>query len=247
MDNGRESWLFAGENLCSRHEVAPQRPLRLVLLGAPGAGKGTQAEMLAERYQACQLSTGDMFRAAKQCGDDHLTPAMERALRSMQQGELVSDDTVVQLVGERGHCLSCRYGFMLDGFPRTANQAKVLDELLEARGLGLDAVINYTLPLEAVVLRLGGRRTCEQCKTTYHVASKPPQVDGMCDKCGGKLYQRADDNPESIKTRLEAYEASTAPLAGYYAAKGLLMEVSAEGAPEEIFERTCEMLEQAVV
>ncbi|MBI2431676.1 MAG: adenylate kinase [Candidatus Hydrogenedentes bacterium] len=216
--------------------------MRLVLLGAPGAGKGTQAELIAERFGACQLSTGDMFRAAKRSHDDQLTPAMEAALRSMQQGQLVSDDTVVELVGERRHCLSCPYGFMLDGFPRTVNQARVLDQFLADRDIALDAVVNYTLPMEAVVRRLSGRRTCENCKTTFHIETKPPRAEGVCDKCGGRLYQREDDNPESIRVRLRAYEESTAPLADYYAHQGLLRIVSAEGDPETVFGHTCAAL-----
>lgn len=242
IQNGREAWLTGDEHACHRNNAASPRPLRLVLLGAPGAGKGTQAEMLAERFGACQLSTGDVFRAANKCGAS-LTPAMESALRIMQQGQLVSDDTVVALVGERGHCLSCRYGFMLDGFPRTVNQARVLNELLEARGVRLDAVISYNLPMETVIRRLSGRRTCRACKTTFHVESKQPKQDGICDKCGGELYQREDDQPDSIRTRLEAYEESTAPLTEFYASQGLLLEVQADGDPETIFSRTCQLLE----
>ncbi len=240
----REVWLKGGSATCCRSDEPPGRPYRLVLLGAPGVGKGTQAEMLSERLQACQLSTGDIFRAAKAADPSTLTSAMRDALGYMHRGELVPDETVIALVRERMACLKCPYGFLLDGFPRTVQQAEELDKMLDEAGLHLDYVINYELPLEDVVARLSGRRTCKVCKTTYHVVTKPPRREGICDKCGGELYQREDDRPESIRVRLQAYEQSTAPLVDYYAQHGLLRTVSAAGTPQEIFERTMQILDE---
>jgi adenylate kinase len=167
-----------------------------------------------------------------------MTEALRVALEAMRRGELVSDDTVVGIVTERLHCLRCTYGFLLDGFPRTIEQAIELENLLAASKLELDAVVDYVLDTEEIVARLSGRRTCRGCKATFHVVSKPPQVDGICDLCGGELFQRDDDSPESIQVRLEAYEKSTKPLKDFF--KGKVVSVSADGSPEEIFDRTLE-------
>ena len=242
VENSRGVWLFPNGGTCTRQDCAPQRPLRLVLLGAPGVGKGTQAELISEEFSSCQLSTGDVFRAAKGIPADKVSPAMKEAIEAMQQGLLVSDEMVVALVEERARCLRCGYGFMLDGFPRTVDQAKALDEMLEKLELGIDAVLSYTLDRESVVDRLSGRRTCSECKTTYHLQFSPPETAGVCDECGGELYQRDDDKPDSIRKRLEVYEASTRPLEEYYAAQGLLVEISAQGSPKTVFERTREAL-----
>lgn len=240
----RNVWLQGGNSVCCREDTPPARPYRLVLLGAPGVGKGTQAEMLSERLQACQLSTGDIFRAAKAADPASLTPAMRDALGYMQRGELVPDDTVIALVRERMTCLQCPYGFLLDGFPRTVHQAEALDEMLQQANLHLDFVLNYELPLDEVVARLSGRRTCRSCKTTYHVVTKPPRKPNVCDKCGGELYQRDDDRPESIRVRLQAYEQSTAPLVEYYSQHGILRTISATGTPLGVFERTMVILNE---
>lgn len=240
----RSVWLQGGQATCCREDVPPAHPYRLVLLGAPGVGKGTQAEMLSERLGACQLSTGDIFRAAKSADPSTLTPAMRDALGYMHRGELVPDETVIALVAERVACLRCPYGFLLDGFPRTVAQAEALDTMLEAEKLRLDFVLNYELPLEEAVARLSGRRTCRHCKTTYHVISKPPRQPDICDKCGGELYQREDDRPESIRVRLQAYQESTAPLVDYYAHRGVLRTISASGTPLEVFERTMQLLSE---
>lgn len=240
----RAAWLKAGGSVCARTDIAPQRPYRMVLLGAPGVGKGTQAELISERLHACQLSTGDVFRAASCDGADSLSAALKEAMESMRAGKLVSDDTVIEMVRERSHCLSCRFGFLLDGFPRTVHQAESLGEILDELDVKLDAVLNYTLPIEDVVKRLSGRRTCRSCKTTFHVEGKPPKAEGVCDKCSGELYQRDDDQPESIRTRLQAYAESTAPLAEYYEKKGLLCTISAEGDPETVFGRTTKALQE---
>jgi adenylate kinase len=212
------------------------RPHRLVLLGPPGAGKGTQAELLTQALGNCHLSTGDLFRAA-QCVPDP-SPALRDALAAMRRGELVSDEVVVALVRERARCLRCRGGFLLDGFPRTVAQAEALDALLAEQGVALDAVLSYELPLEEVVARLSGRRTCPACKAVYHIAARPPRVEDVCDRCGGRLVQRADDRPESIRVRLHAYEESTRPLADYYARAGKLVSVAAAGTPEQTLTRS---------
>lgn len=218
-------------------------PWGLILLGAPGVGKGTQAEMLNRRLRACHLSTGDVFRAAAGRPDCDQSPAMKEALGYMRRGELVPDSTVWEMVRERSGCLHCRGGFILDGFPRTVGQAESLKELMDQEGLKLTAVVNYSLPFSEIVARLGGRRTCEKCKAVYHVTERPPKVEGKCDRCDGKLFLREDDRPESIKVRLEAYERSTAPLIDFYKNLGLLVEVPAKGSPDEIFESTFTQLE----
>ncbi len=238
----RKAWLKAGGAQCEPSVQKRPNPNRLVLLGAPGVGKGTQAELLCARLGACHLSTGDIFRAAKALNPCERTPALTAALEYMKRGDLVPDETVLALVTERIGCLRCEGGFLLDGFPRTVAQAEALDKLLSGEQLELDAVLSYELPLEQVVARLSGRRTCSQCKSVFHVEARPPKKPGICDHCGGTLYQREDDRPESIRVRMEAYEKSTAPLAEYYRRKGLLVSVLAEGTPEQIFERTLQKL-----
>jgi len=136
------------------------------------------------------------------------------------------------------HCLSCTGGFLLDGFPRTVAQAKALEQLLESNGIALTAVFDYELPIEQIVTRLSGRRTCALCKTVYHVASRPPKVGGVCDQCGGKLFQREDDRPEAVKMRMETYQISTKPLIDFYQQRNLLVSIAADGTPEEIYQRT---------
>jgi len=213
-------------------------PWRLVLLGAPGVGKGTQADLLQRRLGACHLSTGDVFRTAGSQPECDQSPAMRDALRYMRRGELVPDSTVWEMVRERKGCLHCGGGFILDGFPRTTAQAESLEKLLRYEEILLTAVVSYQLPTEEIVARLCGRRTCGSCKAVYHVVGLPPKVEGQCDRCGGKLFQREDDRPESIKVRLEAYERSTAPLREFYEKSGLLRKIEATGAPEEICNRT---------
>ena len=213
-------------------------PWRLILLGAPGVGKGTQADLLRQRLRACHLSTGDVFRAASKQNGCDLSPAMKAALEYMRRGDLVPDATVWDMVRERSACLRCGGGFLLDGFPRTLSQAESLKRLMESEGLPLTAVLNYELPLGEIVARLSGRRTCEKCKAVYHVTERPPQAEGVCDQCGGALYQREDDRPESVTVRMETYERSTAPLIEFYRKLGLLLSVPATGSPEAICERT---------
>jgi adenylate kinase len=215
----------------------------MILLGAPGTGKGTQAQLLCERFHTCHLSTGDIFRAAKGAADaGSISPAMHRALGCMQRGELVPDQMVIELVRERMTCLKCDYGFLFDGFPRTVAQAECLDAMFSQVGIVLDAVISYELPQDEVIARLSGRRTCRGCGATYHVRSKPPAREGVCDACGGELYQRVDDHPETIAVRLQEYENTAGPLRDHYRRKGLLLCVSAAAAPAEVFEATLQAL-----
>jgi adenylate kinase len=217
---------------------------RLVLLGAPGVGKGTQADLLNQRLDACHLSTGDLFRAASKQKECDQSPAMRAATEYMRRGELVPDNTVWEMVRERASCIRCGAGFVLDGFPRTLGQAESLRLLMETERIPLTAVVNYELPLAEIVARLSGRRTCEKCKAVYHITGNPPKVEGVCDRCQGKLYQREDDLPESITVRMAAYERSTAPLIEFYKGLGLLISIEAAGAPDEICARTIEALRQ---
>jgi adenylate kinase len=241
--NDRASWLQGPSTRCSTPPAVAAPCWRLVLLGAPGVGKGTQAHLLNQRLGACHLSTGDVFRAAggrKACDQ---TPAMAAALEYMRRGDLVPDSTVWDMVRERSRCLHCQGGFVLDGFPRTLAQAESLSQLMQRENLALSAVVNYELPMPEIVSRLSGRRICEKCKAVFHITRQPSHVEGICDECGGHLYQREDDRPESVKLRLEVYESSTAPLIKFYRERGLLVPVAATGSPEEICDRTMSALE----
>jgi adenylate kinase len=240
-----EAWLRGPTAVCERPGRPKEIPRRLVLLGAPGAGKGTQAELLCEHLGACHLSTGDIFRAAKSLAACERTPSLVAALQYMQRGELVPDETVLTMVAERIACLRCEGGFLLDGFPRTVAQAEALERLLASQHLKLDAVLSYELPLETVVARLAGRRTCRECQAVFHVEARPPRRDGVCDHCGGKLYQREDDRPDSIRVRMKAYEESTASLADFYRQRKLLVRIPADGTPAAIFQRTLSALHLA--
>ena len=239
----RATWLQGPSARCETVPKGAFLPWRIILLGAPGVGKGTQADLLNQRLLACHLSTGDVFRAAATKGDTEHSPAMQEALAYMHRGELVPDTTVWEMVRERGECLHCAGGFILDGFPRTLTQAVSLKQFLDKDGLGLTAVVSYELPASEIVARLGGRRTCEKCKAVYHITERPPKLEGRCDRCEGNLFQREDDRPESIKVRLEAYDRSTSPLIEFYRKAGLLLQVSAAGTPEEIYDRTLPELE----
>jgi len=242
MDNARKNdragWLQGPPDTCSVLPPSASHPWRLILLGAPGVGKGTQAALLNQLLRACHLSTGDVFRAAKTRNECDLTPAMKSALDYMRRGDLVPDSTVLDMVRERAACLRCVGGFILDGFPRTLEQAEALGELLKAERLPLTAVINYELPVSEIVARLGGRLTCERCKAVFHTTERPPKFAGSCDICHGKLFQREDDRPESIRIRLEAYDRSTMPLIQFYKKAGLLLTIAATGAPQEICAKT---------
>jgi adenylate kinase len=243
VQNDRMTWLQGPAATCSHLPPGADHPWRIILLGAPGVGKGTQAQLLCTKLGACHLSTGDVFRAAKGAGAAQLTPAMKEAVCCMQAGKLVSDETVLAVVRERTPCLRCRGGFILDGFPRTVPQAEALGATLREQHLALDAVVNLAMPLPEIVARLSGRRTCAKCKAVYHITGRPSTQAGICDTCGGALVQREDDRPESVEVRMQAYEASTAPLASYYEAQGLLMSVAATGTPEEICGRVVAALQ----
>jgi len=234
----RAAWLQGPPAQCEAVPNGSQSPWRLVLLGAPGVGKGTQANLLRQQLGACHLSTGDVFRTAGSLPECEQSPAMRQAIGYMQRGELVPDSTVWELVCERKACLHCNAGFILDGFPRTIWQAQCLKRLLEEEGIPLTAVINYELPASEIVARLGGRRTCEKCKAVYHVTEQPPHVAGACDRCGSNLFQREDDRLESVQVRLQAYERSTAPLIEFYYHLGVLVRVAATGSPDQICKRT---------
>jgi adenylate kinase len=234
----RSAWLKGPAFPCEELPPNVARPWRIVLLGAPGVGKGTQAELLTQQLGACHLSTGDIFRTAKQLGKDERSPAMSDALEYMRRGDLVPDATVLQMVRERVNCLRCHGGFLLDGFPRTVAQAEALQALLQEQNLALDAVLNFELPIDEVVARLGGRRTCEACKAVYHVTGRPPKKEGVCNQCGGPLVQREDDRPESVRVRMEVYEKSAAPLADFYRRLGLLVPVAAQSTAEATLDRT---------
>jgi adenylate kinase len=231
----RVAWLQGPSAQCEDVAANGLTPWRLVLLGAPGVGKGTQADLLNQRLGACHLSTGDVFRAAGGRSECEQSPAMREAMGYMRRGALVPDSTVWEMVRERAACLRCGGGFILDGFPRTLGQAESLKQLLDREKLALTAVVNYELATSEIVERLSGRRTCEKCKAVFHVTQRPAKVEGQCDRCGGKLYQRQDDRPESIQVRLETYVRSTAPLIEFYQKAGLLVRVAAAGSPDEIF------------
>lgn len=241
--NDRNAWIQGPPAQCGVIPQASGFPWRLVLLGAPGVGKGTQADLLNQQLHACHLSTGDVFRASSKDSEGGQTPAIREALAYMRRGELVPDSTVWEMVRERSGCLQCAGGFILDGFPRTLPQAALLHQLMESEGLPLTAVVNYQLPPHEIVKRLGGRRTCEKCKAVFHVTERPPKVADRCDQCNGKLFQREDDRPESVTVRLEAYEQSTAPLIAFYRNLGLLVEIAATGSPEEICANTITSLQ----
>jgi adenylate kinase len=244
VSNDRAAWFQGESGHCSVLPPVRGRAYRLVLLGPPGVGKGTQAELLCKNLGTCHLSTGDVFRAA-QC-QDNPSPALATALQAMRRGELVNDELVVTMVEERSGCLQCQGGFLLDGFPRTVSQAEALEEILTGMRVKLDAVLTYDLPIDEIVDRLSGRRTCARCKAVYHVKARPPKVEGVCDACGGPLVQREDDRPESVRVRMKAYADSTQPLIDYYDARGLLLTISADGSPEAIYDRTIQALDQWV-
>jgi len=237
----RAAWLLGGPAVCAAFPAAPKEVRRLVLLGAPGVGKGSQAQLLHLWCGACHLSTGDVFRAAKGLPPGKRTPALESALGCMARGELVPDETVLAMMRERLGCLRCAGGFLLDGFPRTVAQAEALEVLLKTEDLPLTAVIDYELPIDKIIERLAGRRVCARCKGVFNAASKLSSPE-TCPQCGGRLYQREDDRPEAIRVRMEAYHLSTKPLIEFYRQRGLLAAISADGTTEEVLQRSLDAL-----
>ncbi len=212
--------------------------MRLVLLGAPGAGKGTQAKILVEKYGIPQISTGDLLRAAVAAG----TALGKEAKSYMDKGELVPDSVVLGMVEERLKQDDCKKGYILDGFPRNTKQAEALDNMLSSLNMPLTAAISVDVPFEDLMKRLTGRRTCKACGQMYNIYFNPPSKEGICDKCGGELFQRDDDKEETIKKRLEVYNAQTAPLIDYYKGKGILKSVEGTGSIDEIFNKVCAAL-----
>jgi adenylate kinase len=213
--------------------------MQLILLGPPGAGKGTQAARIEAEYGLPQVATGDMLREAVK----QETELGRKAKQYMDQGQLVPDEVVIGIVKERLAQEDCREGFVLDGFPRTVEQARSLTEILSDLDCKLDAVLNIEVSEEEVVHRLSARRVCKDCGATYHLEYDPPATEGVCDKCGGELYQREDDTPVTIKERLKVYHEKTAPLIDYYRQRDLLKTIDGEAEVEVVFQKISEVLE----
>lgn len=205
--------------------------MKIVFMGPPGAGKGTQAEKIIENYQIPHISTGDMFRKAIK---DQTELGME-AKRYMDQGALVPDHVTIGIVKDRLSESDCKSGFLLDGFPRTVDQAKALDEILTSLDSKIDYVINIDVDLDILKERLTGRRICRSCGATYHMVFNPPAVAGTCDKCGGELYQRKDDNEETVGNRLDVYVNQTKPLLDYYSLAGNLVNINGQQSIDLVF------------
>jgi len=204
--------------------------MNIILIGPPGAGKGTQAKRMIDRLGVPQVSTGDMFRAAVKEG----TPMGKKAKEYMDKGALVPDEVVIGVVAERFEKPDCKKGFVLDGFPRTLEQAKALDELLEKMGTSLDHVVVIEVPDDFLVERLTGRRTCRGCGYMHHIKFDPPKSEGVCDKCEGELYQRDDDQEATIRQRLKTYHDQTSPLIEYYSKKSIVRMIDGTGSMEDV-------------
>jgi len=213
--------------------------MNLVLVGPPGAGKGTQAVRLQEAYEIPHISTGDMFRKAIK----EETELGKKAKEYIDQGELVPDEVTIGIVRERLAQDDCQQGFILDGFPRTVNQADALNTILADMNTSLDAVINIKVSDAEVIDRLSGRRICKSCGASYHVKFNPPKVAGVCDECGGELYQREDDNSNTIQQRLNVYSEQTSPLINYYQELDLLRTVNGEDSLDNVFVEIKDLLD----
>jgi adenylate kinase len=205
--------------------------MNIIVMGLPGAGKGTQADNIVEKYDTPHISTGDMFRAAISEG----TELGIKAKSYMDQGALVPDEVTIGIVRERLSKPDCDKGFLLDGFPRTVPQAEALDALLSDMGRKIEHVLNIEVDPDELVKRLTGRRICKVCGTSYHLQFNPPKVEGVCDKDGGELYQREDDNPETVKNRLEVNMTQTAPLLAFYNAKSVLTNIDGQQDIDDVF------------
>ncbi len=213
--------------------------MKLILLGPPGAGKGTQAERLEKRHKLVQLSTGVMLRAERAAG----TELGKAADKVMAAGQLVSDEIVIGMIAKRIEEPDCKAGFVLDGFPRTVNQATALDEMLAQKGTKIDGVIEFVVDEAALVERISGRFECAKCKAGYHDTFKQPKKPGVCDVCGSTEFsRRKDDNAETVKERLKAYREQTAPILPYYKAKGLLYPVDGMAAPDQVTKEIDDLL-----
>ena len=212
--------------------------MKLIMLGAPGAGKGTQAKKIAEKYQIPHISTGDIFRANIKNG----TELGQKAKTYMDQGLLVPDELVVDLVMDRFAQDDCKNGYVLDGFPRTIPQAEALDAALEKARAKIDYAINVEVPDENIIRRMSGRRACVACGATYHIVHIPPKAEGVCDTCGKELILRDDDKPETVKKRLDVYHEQTQPLIDYYTEKGALVEVDGTVDMEDVFNAIVKIL-----
>jgi adenylate kinase len=212
--------------------------MNLVLMGLPGAGKGTQAEKIVEKYEIPHISTGDMFRAAIK----ERTALGLQAKEYMDRGDLVPDEVTIGIVRERLSKDDCQRGFLLDGFPRTVAQAEALESMLTELGRSIDSVINIQVDKEILMERLTGRRICKDCGATYHLVFNPPAQSGVCDKCGGELYQRADDNAETVANRLEVNMKQAQPLLDFYQSKGYLHNINGQQEIEQVFADICELL-----
>ncbi len=212
--------------------------MRLILLGPPGSGKGTQANLLQDKFNIPKISTGDILRAAVKDNTD----LGKQAKRFMEKGELVPDEIVIGLIKERIVEPDCEAGYILDGFPRTILQAEKLEETLAAMDQEIDSVVDLEVDPEELLVRLIGRSTCKNCGAMFHQTSHPPKVAGVCDECGGELYQRPDDNEETIVKRLEVYNKETAPLKDFYREQGKLKSVQGRGGMEDIFSKLCDLV-----
>ncbi|MEJ2091374.1 MAG: adenylate kinase [Syntrophobacterales bacterium] len=217
--------------------------MNLILLGGPGAGKGTQAKKLIKKYQIPQISTGDILRAAVKEG----TEMGKKAKEYMDAGKLVPDEVVIGIIKDRLKEPDCQKGFILDGFPRTVPQAEALEKVLSGMGKKVDHVVSIDVDEEELVTRLTGRRTCKNaaCGQMYHIKFNPPKKDLICDKCGGELYQRDDDNETTVRSRLATYNQATKPLIDHYKAKGLIRPIPGVGGIDDIFTNICGILGQA--
>ena len=205
--------------------------MKIIMLGAPGAGKGTQAKKIAEKYGIPHISTGDIFRENIKNG----TELGKKAQEYMNRGELVPDELVVEIATDRLLKDDCKEGFLLDGFPRTVFQAEKLDEFLQAHGQKLDVVIDIEVEKQELLTRLTGRRVCRKCGASYHIVNIPPKKEGICDICGGELFQRDDDTVETVENRIEVYKAQTMPLVDYYKKAGNLAEIDGSGDLDRVF------------
>lgn len=205
--------------------------MKIVMLGAPGAGKGTQAKKIADAYGIPHISTGDIFRANIKAG----TPLGKKAKEYMDKGGLVPDEVTIGMLLDRIHEADCEKGYVLDGFPRTIPQAESLTKALAAEGSKIDAAVDIEVPDESIVSRMGGRRACLSCGATYHIVYAAPKQEGICDRCGSPLVLRDDDKPETVLKRLEVYHAQTQPLIDYYGAAGVLKEVDGTQDLEKVF------------